>query len=89
MPIESERSALLNQINSVKKNVILFSVTYSPTLLNVRDIVDKDLHILNINNTFGIVFKATPVIAFRKNKSLGQVVGTNIVRQNQRLKKWD
>ena len=28
---------LLNKTNAVQKNVILFSVTYSPTLPNIRD----------------------------------------------------
>ena len=65
-----EKSTLLNKTNAVRKNVIPFSVTYSPILPNIREIINKHWHILNINNTFGNVFKATPVIAFRKNTSL-------------------
>ena len=38
---------------------------------------------LNINNTFANVFKATPVIAFRKNTSLRQIIGTNTINHNQ------
>ena len=47
----------------------------------------KHWHVLNINNTFGNVFKATPVIAFRKNTSLRQIIGTNTTRHNQKLVK--
>ena len=61
-----ERSTLLNKPNAVRKNVIPFSVTYSPHLPNIREIINKHWHILNINNTFGNVFKATPIIAFRE-----------------------
>ena len=43
------------------------SVTYSPTLLNITETINMHWHILNINNTFGNVFKTTPVIVFRKN----------------------
>ena len=72
-----ERSALLNKTNAVRKNVIPFLVTYSPTLPNIREIINKHWHILNINNTFGNVFKPTSVIAFRKNTSLRQIIGYN------------
>ena len=68
-----ERSTLLNKIDAVRKNLIPFSVTYSPTLSNIRAIFDKHWHVLNIKNTFGNVFKVTPVIAFRKK----YVVKTN------------
>ena len=77
-----ERSTLLNKINAVRKNVIPFSVTYSQTLPNIREIIKKHWHILNINNTFGNVFKATLVIASRKNKWLRQIIGTNAISHN-------
>ena len=38
---------------------------------------------LNINNTFTNVFKVTPVIAFHKNTSLREIIGTNIISHNQ------
>ena len=68
-----ERSTLLNKTDAVRKNLIPFSVTYSPTLSNIGAIFDKHWHVLNIKNTFGNVFKATPVIAFHKK----YVVKTN------------
>ena len=82
-----ERSTLLNKTNAVRKNVIPFSVTYSPTLPNTREIINKHWYILNIDNTFGNEFKATPVIAFRKNISLRQIIGTNTISHNQKLLK--
>ena len=36
-----ERSTLLNKTNAVRKNVVPFLVTYSPTLPNVREIINK------------------------------------------------
>ena len=82
-----ERSTLLNNTNAVRKNVIPFPVTYSPTLPNIREIINKRWHILNINNTFGNVFKATLVLDFRKNPSLRQIIGTNTIRHKQKLLK--
>ena len=40
-----ERSTLLNKTNATRKNVIPFSVTYSPTLPNIREIINKRWHI--------------------------------------------
>ena len=78
-----ERSTMLNKTNAVRKNVITLSVTYSPTLPNIREIINNHWHILNINNTFGNVLKVTPVIAFRKNTSLRQIIGASTISHNQ------
>ena len=73
--------------NAVWKKVIPFSATYSPTLPNIREIINKHWHILNINNTFGDVSRGTPVTTFRKNTSLRQIIGTNTFSHNQKLLK--
>ena len=39
-------------------------------------------NLLDINNTFGKVFKATAAIVFRKNTSLRQIIGTNRISHN-------
>ena len=36
-----ERSTLLNKTNAVRKNIIPFSATYSTTLPNIREIINK------------------------------------------------
>ena len=82
-----ERSTLLNKTNALQKNVIPFSVTYSSTLHSIREIINKHWHILNINSTFGNVFKATPVIAFCINTLLKQIIGTNTIIHYQNLLK--
>ena len=78
-----ERSTMLNKTNAVRKYVITLSVTYSRTLPNIREIINNHWHILNINNTFGNVLKVTPVIAFRKNTSLRQIIGSSTISHNQ------
>ena len=82
-----ERSTLLNKTSATLENVILFSVTYSVTLPNIREIINMHWHILNINNTFGDVFKAAPIMAFHKNTLLRQIIGTDTIRNNQKLLK--
>ena len=39
-----ERSTLSNKTNAVRKNVIPFSVTYSPSLPNIREIIVSSNH---------------------------------------------
>ena len=60
-------------------------VTHSTFLSNIWGIINKHWHILNISNTFGAVFRETLVTAFRKNTSLGQVIGANTINHNQKL----
>ena len=81
------KSALLNKTNAVRKNVVLFSVTYNPTLPNIWWIINENWHILNISNTFGNVLKATAAIAFHKNASLRHIIGTNTISHNWKLLK--
>ena len=81
-----ERSTLLNKTNPLRKNLIPFSVTYSPTLPKIGKIINKHWHISNINNTFGIVFKAPTVITFRKNTSLREIIATNTINHKQKVK---
>ena len=40
-----------------------------------------------MNNTFGNVFKATPVTAFPQNNSLRQIIYKNIIRHKQKFLK--
>ena len=63
----------LQPTKTLRENIKPFSVTYSPTLPNIKEIVNKQCHILNINNAFGDVFIATSLIAFSNNISLIQM----------------
>ena len=39
-----ERSTMLNKTDAARKSVIPFSVTYSPTLPNIREIINNHWH---------------------------------------------
>ena len=51
-----ERSAPLNKTSAVWKNVIPFLVAYSPTLLNIREFINKDWHILKVTFATRLLF---------------------------------
>ena len=44
-----ERSTLLNKTDEIPKNIVPFLVTYRPTLLIIKEIINNHWHILNIN----------------------------------------
>ena len=80
-----DRSLLLKHCKPKHKDSIPFSVTYK-VLPNIKEIINKHWHILNINSSFKEIFNSLQlVIAFRKNTSLKQPIGTNTIRNNQKF----
>ena len=58
-------------------------MTENPTLKNLKEIIDKHWHILNINPEYRETLKISPIIAFRKNVFLKQITGTIIVKNKK------
>ena len=55
-------------------------------LPNIKEIINKHWHILNINSSFKEIFNSSQLmIAFRKNTSLKQLIGTNTIENNQKF----
>ena len=54
-------------------------------LPNIKDIINKHWHILNIDISFKEIFNSSQLmITFHKNTSLKQLTGTNTIRNNQK-----
>ena len=65
-----KRSDLLSKkVNTTTKNTIL-TVTYNRNLPNLKQAIDNNWHILGINSTIAPLFKDKPIIAYRRNKNL-------------------
>ena len=83
-----DRSLLLKHCKSKRKDSIPFSVTYNSVLPNIKEIINKHWHILNIDRSFKEIFSRSQLmIAFRKNTSIKQIIGTNTIRNNQQFLK--
>ena len=81
-----DRSLLLKHCKPKLKDSIPFSVTYNSVLPNIKEIINKHWHILNIDSSFKEIFNSSQLmIAFRKNTSLKQLIGTNTIRNNQKF----
>ena len=65
-----DRSLLLKNCKPKHKHSILFTVTYNSVLPNIKEIINKHLHILNIGNSFKEIFNSSQLmIAFRKTQA--------------------
>ena len=61
-------------------------VTHNVMLPNIKEILNKHWHILSINSSFTKTFNnIQPMLAFCKNACLKQLIGTNTIRNNQKL----
>ena len=81
-----DRSLLSKNCKPKHKHSIPFSVTYNSVLPNLKEIINKHWHILNIDSSFKEIFNSSQLmIAFRKSTSLKQLIGTNTIRNNQKF----
>ena len=79
-----DRELLIIENKPKKSKIIPLSVTYNKNLPNIKSILDKHWHILKSNNQHEQIFKENPIIAFRKNKSLKDIIGGNTIEENKR-----
>ena len=81
-----DRSLLPKNCKPKRKDSIPFSVTYNSVLPNIKEMVNKHWHILNIDSSFKERLNSSELmIAFRKTTSLRESIGTNTIRNNQKF----
>ena len=81
-----DRSLLPKNCKPKRKDSIPFSVTYNSVLPNIKEMVNKHWHILNIDSSFKERLNSSELmIAFRKTTSLKESIGTNTIRNNQKF----
>ena len=55
-------------------------ITYNKTLPNVKQIINKHWHLLLINSNLLTAFEKEPIIAYRRNKNLGDLTGNKMIK---------
>ena len=74
---EIERDALLTPKSKEKdQKRIPFITIYNKTLPNLKQIINKHWHLLQINSNLRTTFEQEPLIAYRRNKNLGDLIGS-------------
>ena len=76
-----DRTGLLNKEKTETGNHLTLCVTYNKTLPKIKTILGKHWHILNVNPELKKVFENKPLLAFRKNKNLRQLIGGNTIEK--------
>ena len=76
-----DRTRLLNKEKTETGNHLNLCVTYSKTIPNIKTILEKHWHILNVSPELKKVFENKPLLNFRKNKNLRQLIGGNAIEK--------
>ena len=77
---KEKRDDLLHYKDKTPMTKIPFAVTYNSQLPNIKEAIDKHWDILKINPRLGQVFNEKPMIAFRKNKNLKDILEQKNIR---------
>ena len=70
-----------------KVQVLPFTVTYNGTLPDIKQLIQNHGSILKTNKALEKTFSVEPIIAFRKNKSLKQLIGGSTIQNDKDIKK--
>ena len=81
-----KRKQLLSTNKRTIQNCILVSITYNRYLQNISNIITKNCNILQISPTLQKVFDKKPMITYKRNKNLGELIGGNTLQGGQVFK---
>ena len=85
---EVERDALLTPKSKEKDpKIIPFITTYNKTLPNLKQIINKHWHLLQINSNLRTAFEQESLIAYRRNKNLGDLIGSKKILDGKAVRK--
>ena len=79
------RAGLLNKEKTETGNHLTLCATYNKTLPNIKSILEKHWHTLNVNPELKKVFENKPLSAFHKSKNLRELIGGNTIEKNKTL----
>ena len=83
----SKSKELFTSKEKSNKNRVPLSIKYNRTPPNISKILNRNWNMLYINIEFHGVFQATPMIAFKRNKNLREIIGGHTVKQGKVSKK--
>ena len=74
-------------VDNNNRKVIPLITTYHRKLPNLKQVIDKHWNISNIDRNIATAFKHTqPVVAYRRNKNLKDLIGQTTLKNNQVVK---
>ena len=82
-----DREYLLKRREKDQLEKLPFVVTYNQQLPNLREAIDKHWDILHIHPKFREIFKNKPMLAFRRNVNLGDIIGQKNLTEGKIIRK--
>ena len=79
------RNELLNKIKTSNTERLPLTVTYNRNLPDLKEIIDKNWHILQIEPKLKEIFAEPPILTFKRNKNLRDTIGGNKVLDNKKV----
>lgn len=86
---QTPRNSLLATKEQQSKTNNILAVTYNKNLPNLRQAIDKNWNILSINSTIAPLFTEKPIIAFRRNSNLQQLLCKHKLQNNKPIIRSD
>ena len=83
--LQEKKQLLKEKKKDIATNIPL-SLKYNRTLPKKKEIVMKHWHLLHVNPNLAEIFQNLPILAFRRNKSLRDMVGTKLI-ENGKVKR--
>ena len=71
----------------ISRSLLPLTVTYNRTLPDLKTMIDKNWHILQIEPKLKEIFAEPPILAFKGNKNLRDIIGVNKVFDNKKILK--
>ena len=80
-----ERKDLLKKSRKDPENTLRFCTTYNKGLPNIRNAMNNNWHLLHINKKISSTFSTMPILAFRRNKNLKELIGQHHLSGNKKI----
>ena len=86
--IKSNKGRFINsKPKTANKPRIPLVLKFNRTLPNIKEIIDKHWHLLQINPKLKNIFQERPVIGYRKNRNLKEIIGSNKILNYKVIRK--
>ena len=81
-----ERKEILTKKKTKKSSKIHFPVPYNTNLPTIKKAIDKNWNILSINREMSDIFNEKPIISFKRNKNLRELIGQVHLKNDKPIK---
>ena len=78
---------LISKQKIVNKQRIPLVLKFNRTLPNIKKVIDEHWHLLQINPKLKNAFQGKPIITYKRNRNLKEIIGSNKILNNKVIRK--